>query len=52
MDVRLPDGTVIQNVPDNITKAELDEKLKANNINIEQPMNNLNNLNKTKLVAL
>lgn len=27
MDVRLPDGTVIQNVPDNITKAELVGKL-------------------------
>jgi len=30
MDVRLPDGTVIQNVPDNITKAELITKLAAN----------------------
>jgi len=30
MDVRLPDGTVIQNVPDTITKAELTTKLAAN----------------------
>lgn len=30
MNVRLPDGTVIKNVPDNITKAELDAKLHAN----------------------
>lgn len=30
MDVRLPDGTVIQGVPDNITKAELVTKLKSN----------------------
>ena len=30
MDVRLPDGTVIRNVPDGTTKAQLTEKLKAN----------------------
>lgn len=30
MDVRLPDGTLIKGVPDNITKAELVSKLKAN----------------------
>lgn len=30
MNVRLPDGTVIKNVPDNITKSELDAKLHAN----------------------
>lgn len=30
MDVRLPDGTIVRNVPDNITKAELATKLKAN----------------------
>jgi hypothetical protein len=30
MDVRLPDGTVIQNVPDTLTKAELTAKLDAN----------------------
>lgn len=29
MDVRLPDGTIIQNVPDNITKADLVSRLKA-----------------------
>ena len=29
MDVRLPDGTIIQNVPDNVTRQELDDKLKA-----------------------
>lgn len=30
MDVRLPDGTVIRGVPDNITKAELTDKLARN----------------------
>ncbi len=30
MDVRLPDGTVIQNIPDGTTKADLYAKLKAN----------------------
>jgi hypothetical protein len=30
MDVRLPDGTVIKDVPDGTTKAQLTEKLKAN----------------------
>jgi hypothetical protein len=30
MDVRLPDGTVIKNVPEGTTKAQLAEKLKAN----------------------
>jgi hypothetical protein len=30
MDVRLPDGTVIQNVPDGMTKADLITKLKGN----------------------
>lgn len=34
MDVRLPDGTVIQNVPDGITKAQLAVKLKANGMNV------------------
>lgn len=34
MNVRLPDGTVITNVPDNITKAELDAKLSANGYNM------------------
>jgi len=30
MDVRLPDGTIVQNVPDGTTKADLVAKLKAN----------------------
>lgn len=30
MDVRLPDGTIIQGVPDGMTRAELSAKLKAN----------------------
>lgn len=34
MDVRLPDGTIIQNVPDNITKAQLVEKLRANGMDV------------------
>lgn len=34
MDVRLPDGTVISNVPDGITKAQLTEKLAANGYDI------------------
>ena len=34
MDVRLPDGTVIKNVPDGTTKAQLVEKLKANGYDI------------------
>lgn len=34
MDVRLPDGTIIRNVPDGISKAELTAKLKANGINV------------------
>lgn len=34
MDVRLPDGTVIQNVPDGTTKAELTAKLKANGYDV------------------
>ena len=38
MDVKLPDGTVIQNVPDNITQTELSAKLKSNGYNL--PINN------------
>jgi len=38
MDVKLPDGTVIQNVPDNITQTELSAKLKSNGYNL--PVNN------------
>lgn len=34
MDVRLPDGTVIKNVPDGTTKAQLMEKLKANGYDV------------------
>ena len=34
MDVRLPDGTIVQNVPDNITKAQLVEKLRANGMDV------------------
>lgn len=34
MDVRLPDGTVIQNIPDGTTKAELTAKLKANGYDV------------------
>jgi hypothetical protein len=34
MDVRLPDGTVIQNVPEGTTKAQLVQKLSANGMNV------------------
>lgn len=34
MDVRLPNGTVVRNVPENITKAELLAKLKANGMDV------------------
>jgi hypothetical protein len=34
MDVKLPDGTVIQNVPDGTSKADLATKLKANGMNV------------------
>lgn len=34
MDVRLPDGTLLQNVPDGTTKAQLTEKLAANGYDI------------------
>jgi hypothetical protein len=34
MDVRLPDGTVIRNVPDGTTKADLAAKLKANGYDV------------------
>lgn len=37
MDVRLPDGTIIRNVPDGTTKEELTAKLKANGYNLEEP---------------
>jgi hypothetical protein len=34
MDVRLPDGTIIKNVPDGMSKADLTAKLKANGYDI------------------
>ena len=34
MDVRLPDGTVIQGVPDNISKAELVQRLQRNGMTV------------------
>jgi hypothetical protein len=34
MDVKLPDGTVVQNVPDGMSKADLVTKLKANGMNV------------------
>jgi hypothetical protein len=34
MDVRLPDGTIIQNVPDGISKADLTAKLKNNGYDV------------------
>ena len=36
MDVRLPDGTIITNVPDGITKAQLDAKLHANGYDLSK----------------
>jgi hypothetical protein len=36
MDVRLPDGTIIQNVPDGTTKADLTVKLKANGYDVSK----------------
>jgi len=36
MDVRLPDGTIIQNVPDGISKAELTAKLKFNGYDVSK----------------
>lgn len=34
MDVRLPDGTIIKGVPDNMSKAELTAKLKSNGMDV------------------
>lgn len=34
MDVKLPDGTVVQNIPDGTSKADLVAKLKANGMNV------------------
>lgn len=36
MDVRLPDGTVIKDVPDNMSRADLTAKLKANGYDISK----------------
>ena len=36
MDVRLPDGTVIKNVPDGMSKADLTAKLKANGYDVSK----------------
>jgi hypothetical protein len=36
MDVRLPDGTVIKNVPDDMSKADLTAKLKANGYDVSK----------------
>lgn len=36
MDVKLPDGTVVRNVPDNITRAELTAKLQSNGYDVSQ----------------
>lgn len=43
MDVRLPDGTMIQNVPDDMSKADLTAKLKSNGYDVsklEEPASN------------
>ena len=37
MDVRLPDGTIIRNVPDGISKADLTAKLLANGYSLSGP---------------
>jgi hypothetical protein len=36
MDVRLPDGTIIQNVPDGMSKADFTAKLKANGYDVSK----------------
>ena len=36
MDVRLPDGTIVRNVPDGTTKEQLTEKLKANGYDVSK----------------
>jgi len=36
MDVRLPDGTLVKNVPDDITKADLTAKLQANGYDVSK----------------
>lgn len=37
MDVRLPDGTIIRNVPDGTTREQLTVKLKANGYSFDEP---------------
>lgn len=37
MDVRLPDGTILRNVPDGTTRDELTAKLKANGYSFDEP---------------
>lgn len=37
MDVRLPNGTVVKNVPDGMSKADLTAKLKANGMSFDEP---------------
>ena len=37
MDVRLPDGTIIRNVPDGTTREQLTAKLKANGYTFDEP---------------
>lgn len=34
MDVRLPDGTIVKNIPDGMSKADLATKLKSNGMNV------------------
>jgi len=41
MDVRLPDGRIITNVPEGTTKAELDAKLQSNNHSLPQTVEDL-----------
>lgn len=36
MDIRLPDGTIIKNIPDGISKADLTAKLKANGYDVSK----------------
>jgi hypothetical protein len=42
MDVRLPDGTIIKNVPDGTSKADLMAKLTANGYKSYEPVESVN----------
>jgi hypothetical protein len=42
MDVRLPDGTIIKNVPDGTSKADLMAKLTANGYKSSEPVESVN----------